>query len=580
MSFKTNRKHSYYERNGSYSKMMPSIFSVCHPIPNITELEQVLQEPPDWIYKVQPIVPRSGRVVKNNVDDCHSGIDEFVVKKRVDSRTVPKVLVCHDYKGGYQADRYLHNSDEDIVGQGYTFYNWSQIDIFVYFSHHFITIPPLCWINAGHKNGVKVLGTLITEFDSGHDMCDKKLFRDIESMRTFAESLAQVTKLFGFDGWLLNIENKVTNVQALKEFVPYLNKLIHEDNPGNLVIWYDSVTDTGDLRWQNELNSKNRYFFDNCDGIFLNYTWSEKTLEKTAMAAKYRKSDVFVGVDVFGRNMFGGGKFNTDKAVEVAHRLNLSVAIFAPGWTHETLPVTGTFFESFFNRDLAFWRSLWPYMYTHPITTYFTTNFYIGLDEDCYNLFSQGIQLSKCLYPSNLSSIPEHLTSSFPYKCSCIQGSLLGTKNTCLLTKSNLRKDESYIHHLFSTDIEIRGNTVVFFLTKSVDDALGVIDVSLLVSTYSGSVKKIVLLGQEKEHLVDNKSLCEINRSTFPDIIMNIRDKFYKKIVDERWNLSVYIFTTELSNILEIGATILHGNSVLLGAFGVENADGNFLKNL
>lgn len=65
----------------------------------------------------------------------------------------------------------------------------------------------------------------------------------------------------------------------------------------------------------------------------------------------------------------------------MAVRLNLSVAIFAPGWTHETLNKSEKFFESFYNRDLAFWRSLWPYMYTHPITTYFTTHFYVGLDE-------------------------------------------------------------------------------------------------------------------------------------------------------------------------------------------------------
>lgn len=50
------------------------------------------------------------------------------------------------------------SEDKTLATDGYTFYNWAQIDYFVYFSHYFITIPPLAWINAGHKNGVKVLG--------------------------------------------------------------------------------------------------------------------------------------------------------------------------------------------------------------------------------------------------------------------------------------------------------------------------------------------------------------------------------------------------------------------------------------
>lgn len=54
-----------------------------------------------------------------------------------------------------------------------------------------------------------------------------------------------------------------------------------------------------------------RCFFDVCDGIFLNYTWKDTNLEWSAKMAQHRILDVFVGVDVFGRNCFGGGGFNS-----------------------------------------------------------------------------------------------------------------------------------------------------------------------------------------------------------------------------------------------------------------------------
>lgn len=40
----------------------------------------------------------------------------------------------------------------------YAFYHWQYIDIFNYFTHHMLTIPPAVWTNAAHKHGVVVIG--------------------------------------------------------------------------------------------------------------------------------------------------------------------------------------------------------------------------------------------------------------------------------------------------------------------------------------------------------------------------------------------------------------------------------------
>lgn len=58
------------------------------------------------------------------------------------------------------------------------------------------------------------------------------------------------------------------------------------------------------------------------------------------------------------------------------------MAIFAPGWTHETLSENpNEFLEKFFERENEFWLSLHPYLYTHPISQMFDTFFYKGTDK-------------------------------------------------------------------------------------------------------------------------------------------------------------------------------------------------------
>lgn len=50
-----------------------------------------------------------------------------------------------------------------------------------------------------------------------------------------------------------------------------------------------------------------------CDGIFLNYNWTERGLASSLILAKKenREKDVYVGLDVWGRGCPGGGGFNS-----------------------------------------------------------------------------------------------------------------------------------------------------------------------------------------------------------------------------------------------------------------------------
>ena len=74
---------------------------------------------------------------------------------------------------------------------------------------------------------------------------------------------------------------------------------MHEAVPNSEVIWYDSVTIDRELKWQNQLNELNLPYFDICDGIFLNYTWTEEGLSSSVLFNFERCFDIYIGIDVF-----------------------------------------------------------------------------------------------------------------------------------------------------------------------------------------------------------------------------------------------------------------------------------------
>lgn len=142
------------------------------------------------------------------------------------------------------------------------------------------------------------------------------------------------------------------------------------------------------------------------------------------------------------------------------------MAIFAQGWTHETLhPRTlDAFYEIFLHRDNAFWLLLYPYLYTRPITNEFTTTFYTGADRTNYNL-----NLQEILIHSPVHSGQTYFRDHCQNFCQCIQLYLEGCKPnrfSYLITTSFLEMSKDYVHRLFACDINICRNLEIQTVTK------------------------------------------------------------------------------------------------------------------
>lgn len=252
--------------------------------------------------------PADGSVLANSPVQSLSSLEEC------------KIIVCHDMAGGNRTrlvwvqwcERvhilFSHSANfqcltrrsivlytgyvEDAASQGndkstiYSAQYWNHVDIFIYFSHHRITIPPPVWINAAHRNGVRCLGNIITEHDrdmletdemvsgpgqalsdeDGNDIVNRAWFS-----RTYADKLVDMAVYYKFDGWFINIESDLRGGEEQAKqtiaFLAYLRSQIHARIPGGELIWYDSViSSTGKVRWQDRLTLENYKFFEQSDG--------------------------------------------------------------------------------------------------------------------------------------------------------------------------------------------------------------------------------------------------------------------------------------------------------------------------
>lgn len=361
-----------------------------------------------------------------------------------------KIICCHDMMGGYLEDRLVMGSDRP----SYTFRHWRCIDGFIYFSHWFVTIPPPCWVNAGHRHGCPVYGTIITEWDAGRELLEE-LLSSRTKMERSVQQLVNIALYYRFDGWLVNIENEidVKHVVSLLEFVKMLTEAMHRAVSHAKVLWYDAVTVNGTLEWQNALTPLNRPFFDRCDGIWINYTWKEGDPNRIRDAAGERWRDVYLGVDCFGRGTYGGGGLNTYVGVEAAKNAALNVGLFAPAWPYQHYKdgdedrldgqannALKEMYRSWYEFDEEFWYRIdrvnnrrRPMVTMLPFSTdfsvgqgsaYYSNGALVGPSRSWYNVNLQSLQSTPWLHDSHHSNI---------YTCSITRGTAFNRSNCFLV---------------------------------------------------------------------------------------------------------------------------------------------------
>ncbi|ESQ40461.1 hypothetical protein EUTSA_v10012879mg [Eutrema salsugineum] len=423
-----------------------------------------------------------------------------------------RLLVCHDMKGGYVDDKWVQGCGNNT---GFAIWNWYLMDVFVYFSHSLVTLPPPCWTNTAHRHGVKVLGTFITEWDQGKATC-KELLATKESAQMYAERLAELAAALGFDGWLINIENEIDQVQIpnLKAFVSHLTKFMHSSVPGGLVIWYDSVTVDGLLAWQDQLTEKNKPFFDICDGIFMNYTWKENYPKASAEIAGDRKHEVYMGIDVFGRGSFGGGQWTANIALDLLKRNDVSAAIFAPGWVYETEQPPD--YHTAQNKWWSLVEKSWGIVQRYPESLPFYSDFNQGLgshvslggrilsDAPWYNISCQTLQP---LLEFNEGKSSEIMQVTVDGR----EASYNGGGNVSF--RGKLKRNTHFTARLFKPQLQLSGSPIsISYSVKS--DERSVLGILLRFSSSSQETKSLLMAPNESIPRFSDMSLPCLLTST------------------------------------------------------------------
>jgi endo-beta-N-acetylglucosaminidase D len=242
----------------------------------------------------------------------------------------------------------------------YAFNYWQYTDRLVMWGgsagEGLILAPSADVIDAGHRNGVPVYGTVFFPPIAYGGQLQWVLDFVQRSGETFpvADKLIEAAEYYGFDGWFINQETAGGNHQLAVDMRD-LMEYVHQTSDIR-IMWYDAMIESGGIAWQNALNANNDMFFEDggliSDEMFLNFSWSANGLLLSAAYAEglgRSPYELFAGVDVQANGYYTTVNWNGVFPEGGDHVTSLG--FYCPNWcyTESTSP------EDFYERENRFW---------------------------------------------------------------------------------------------------------------------------------------------------------------------------------------------------------------------------------
>ncbi len=270
-------------------------------------------------------------------------------------------------QGGVSTLSIMNPSTSNNPSQGgpgidvYAFNYWQYVDHLTFWGgsagEGLILAPNPGVIDAGHRNGVPVYGTIFLppaayggQIEWVWDLVQK-------DGATFpvADKLIEMTEYYGFDGWFINQETAGGNVQLAEDMRDFM--LYIQENSDLEIQWYDAMTESGGISWQNALTTNNDWFFQYegqvvSDWMFLNFWWNATGLQNSSdLAVSLGRSpyELYAGIDVQASGY--NTAVNWDALFPEGGDHVTAVCFYCPNWTYSN----ASSHPAFYTRANRFW---------------------------------------------------------------------------------------------------------------------------------------------------------------------------------------------------------------------------------